>query len=331
MGVTPQPALPEDQPNAWFDGRWQATVEHRVNRDFALRPALIRFINQVRYSLFDEHTPVITKGQNGYLFETAHRAPLCGQDLISQDSVMRLIRSLDDFRNRLLRKGKRLVIMIAPNKWRTLAKQVDCDCKPKWTNYQRIVPELQARGYAVFDAIDAFQYEQAAKPVHPLHSKQGTHWSHFGAAISADYLRYTFSQEGIQLPAVSFDSVEVVNQPRSTDKDLQELLNIMVEPEAEKLAYPILSFSGDYKPRVTVIGDSYYRIYYLLGLHQGLFAMESKYFYYNRSLIDTDVYLHQPLNDSIRRTEIEASDAVLLVLSEPLLSELGFGIQSLEF
>jgi hypothetical protein len=332
-GATEMPELPDDAFRAWLSGEWQTTVNQRTNREFAWRSKLIRLINQARYSLWDEHTPQVITGTDGYLFEAAYRQSVCGEDFVGNDSIAHMIRSLDRFRNSLLERGKRLVIMIAPNKWRTLANKVNWNCEPKRSNYQTIVPELQARGYAVFDAIEVFEYEQSQDPAHPIHSKQGTHWSLFGAAISIDYLRYAFAQEGMTLPTVAFSEIEQSDHPRNTDRDLHDLMNIWVAAEKETLAYPRLSFSGDHRPRVCVIGDSYYWTYFTLGAHDGLFAMESKFFYYNKSIAGADPFdasQRLALNDDIRRAEIEASDAVLLVISEPSLRELGFGIQRLE-
>jgi len=57
--------------------------------------------------------------------------------------------------------------------------------------------------------------------------------------------------------------------------------------------------------------------------------MDSKYFYYNKSYFGEDLEQKAVLTDEIRLEEIEASDAVLLVISEPSLKWFGFGILGL--
>lgn len=316
---------------SWSTGQWQDNCEQQSVKQFGFRPALVRLVNQLRYSLFDEHNAQITYGEDGTLFETAYQSSICGEDFMGEEAIEETITSVDHFRNALIAKGKGLVILVAPNKWRTLREKVVLDCKPKLTNYEALIPRLRNRGYAVYDAIDLFQYDYEQGPAHPLHSKQGTHWSVFGAAISVDYLRFAFAEEGIRLPKVSFSDLELSDEPRYTDKDLHDLLNIMMGPDNEELAYPKLAFSEGERPNVVVIGDSYYWTYYYLGIHQGLFAPESKFFYYNQSLVMTETDERIPLTDELRRQAIENADAVLLVMGEPSLARFGFGIFNLVY
>ncbi len=315
----------------WFDRSAQHSVEQTVKQNFGFRAAIVRMVNQLRFTFLDEHHPSVVFGKNGYYFEEGYRASVCGLDFIGEKAIDAKVDSLDHFRNKLLLEGKKLVILIAPNKWRTHKNKVDWQCKPKTTNYEMFVDKLKHRGYSICDEIDLFQYEQSLKPAYPLHSKQGTHWSIYGAALSAEHLWMAFAQEGISLSQFKMEREEIDSLPRNTDKDLHELLNIVAPPKKEVLAYPSFTFNEEYKPRVTVIGDSYYQSYYYLGLHQGLFSMDSKYFYYNKSMYSDNLEEKVPLNDSIRRSEIAASDAVLLVMSEPSLKRFGFGVFELEF
>ena len=313
----------------WIDRTAQNSIEHQAKSSFGFRPALVRFMNQLRLTLLDEHNSNVLFGEDGYYFEEGYRFSVCGLDFIGEEAIDAKVDSLDHFRNQLLLEGKKLVILIAPNKWRTHRNKIDWECKPKMTNYEMIVDKLKHRGYSICDEIDLFRYERSQRPPHPLHSKQGTRWSIFGAALSADHLWMTFAQEGVNLPEFTIENEEIDSVPRNIDKDLHDLLNIMASPKKERLAYPEFKFNQAYKPRVTVIGDSYYQSYYYLGLHQGLFSMDSKYFYYNKSYYGENLEQKEALTDEIRRQEIEASDAVLLVMSEPSLKWLGYGIFNL--
>lgn len=310
----------------WMEGEYQRITDARIAKTFAFRSAFVRLFNQLRYTVFGEHTPLITMGKDGYLFETSYRASICGMDFLGDDEIQKKIDSLDVFRNRLLAKNIKLVILIAPNKWRTLKSKVQWNCKPAQTNYKALVSELKHRGYAVADAIELFRYEQENDPVFPLHSKQGTHWSVYGAARSAQYLQMVCKQEGINLLDFEIREMDIDQKPRYTDRDLHDLLNIMTGPESEALAYPKITFESGFKPRVTVVGDSYYFTYFYLNLHRELFSMDSKFFYYNRSMIHHDVNQRLELTDEIRASEIAASDLVLLVMSEPSLKWFGYGI-----
>ena len=325
-GATASPTPVAFNHETWFEGDFQTWYELKLNLGFGFRSACVRIFNQLRYSLFQEMNPQITKGDDGYFFETAYKQSVCGVDFIGTDSAFALLNTMDAFRDTLLSQGKRLVVLIAPNKWRTLSDKVNWDCKSNATNYSLFVEELKLRGYSVMDGIAMFEFDHAAGPAYPLHSKQGTHWSIYGAAASITYLNYAFKQEGMQLPEIEFDELEITDVPRNTDKDLHDLLNIMTGPQNEELAYPKLKFEGDAKPRVLVVGDSYYWSYYYLNAHQGLFARDSKFFYYNKSMYGEGKDIKLPLDDNVRKAELQSCDAVLFVISEPSLCQLGFGL-----
>lgn len=323
-GYEPLPKADTLTLDGWSEGSWQQHMERAEAKTFGFRPAVVRLVNQLRYSFFNEHTDVLTRAEDGTLFENAYRNSVCGSDFIGDSLVEVRLDSLDHFQNYLASQGKKMVILITPNKWRTFSERVDWDCQTGMTNYEAFIPTIRHRGYAVCDAIDIFQYDQANEPEHALHSKQGTHWSIFGAALSLDYLSYAFAEEGIILPRVSFDTVEVVDEPRYTDKDLHDLLNVMLGPRDEELAYPKLSFSGGYKPKTLVIGDSYYWTYYYLGAHEGLFAPGSKFFYYNRDIYTDNSKDRTPLTDDLRLQALDEAEVVLLVMSEPSLARFGY-------
>lgn len=325
-GYVPKLELPEASLAAWTEGEFQETIETRNRGHFGFRAPIVRFVNQIRYTFFGEHNEQVVVGTDGVLFEEAYRASVCGKDYIGDVEVSKNIKKIEAFYNELSKRGKKLVIMIAPNKWRTFHDLIDWDCKAKRSNYSKIIPVLRERGFAVCDLVDVFQYEHEQGTSFPLHSRQGTHWSVFGAASSVDYLRFSFAEQGITLPKAKIESTEESELPRGTDKDLHELLNLMQNPDQEKLGYPELAFSEGSKLRVLVVGDSYYWNYYDLGVHDGLFAPGSKFFYYNRTMVEFDPGIRTEITPELRKRELNDSDVVLLVMSEPSLKKFGFGL-----
>lgn len=312
--------------NAWTERTFQEGIGNKLNLGFGFRPALVRLVNQLRFSLFTDHTPHIEVGKDGYYFESSYRASICGNDFIGTPAMEQKMDSLDAFRDALLRRGIPLVIMIAPNKWRTYSDKIEWDCEESVGNYHHLMPLLRRKGYVVCDMVDVFCYERELDTEFPLHSKQGTHWSVYGAAVSIDYLVMAFAEAGVALPGVIHGLPEVSDRLRFTDKDLHDLLNIMAPPKKERMAYPQPEFGQEAKPRVLVVGDSYYWNYYHLEAHEGLFAPESKFFYYNKTAVGNDLSVRRLLTPEMRQSELEAAEAVLLVMGEPSLARFGFGI-----
>ena len=326
-GTLSKKDVPSLSLGSWIEMDFQSAISFNVDKDFGFRPSIVRFFNELRYRLFNEFNRQVVVGDDGYLFERGYRKSVCGLDFLGEEQIQLRVDSLESLRLKLEGQGKKLLLFIPPNKWRAHEDKVDWDCKKtNQTNYHVFCEKLYEQGFYLFDHMDYFRWEMKSTP-YPMYSKQGTHWSIYGAAVSSLSVIASFRSEGIEIPSVSFESIEL-SSPRNTDKDLHDLLNIMSHPEREgdSLAYPTLGFKGEEKPRVLIIGDSYYWTYYYLGLHQGLFHPESKYFYYNSTMIGQDGDIRTPVTSEIRSAELEASDVVLLVMCEPSLADFGYGL-----
>ncbi len=326
-GATAKKQVPDLNLSSWFSGEFQRAVAFNIDKKFGFRSPIVRFYNEIRYRLFNEFNSQVVQGSDGYLFEKGYRKSVCGLDFLGEEEIQLKVDSLETLRLSLEERGKKLLLLIPPNKWRAYQDKVDWDCKKtKETNYHVFCEKLYEQGFYLFDHMDYFNWEMESSP-YPMYTRQGTHWSVYGAATSGLSVVASFRSEGIDIPSISFDSIEL-GAPRYSDKDLHNLLNLMSHPDNEKdsLAYPTLGFTGDQKPRVLVIGDSYYWTYLYLGLHKGLFHPESKYFYYNSTMFQQIGDHGITVTPEIRASEIEESDVVLLVMCEPSLADFGYGL-----
>lgn len=105
----------------------------------------------------------------------------------------------------------------------------------------------------------------------PLFSKQGIHWTTYGAILASDSLvRYIESQRHIKLPAPAWDSVEHTTELRYGDDDLAVDLNLIFPYVHESLAYPILrdcpADSTRKKINMIFLGDSFAQKLMLAGV-----------------------------------------------------------------
>lgn len=323
-GFESQPAKVEFGCETLLSGAFQSYADKKAAKSFGFREVMVRCYNQVMYSLFDETTREVIVGKDGYLFELGYRRSVCGQDFLGRDVIAAKTDSLRVINDWLHKQNKRLVVLITPNKWRTHADKVECNCPvPAATNYTVFKEAMQRSGIPFIDGIGMFNALEEESP-HPLFSRQGTHWSVYGAFRAAQELRQTLDRLGIALPRMHVDTLEA-GGPKYTDKDLHDLLNILRLPKEEALAYPRLSFSNGYRPRVLVVGDSYYGMFYYLGLHQHLFAPGSKFLYYNNSVAIDKQENRLQVTAEMKRKELQESEVVLLVMSEPSLAYFGFG------
>jgi hypothetical protein len=314
--------------HSWTSGSWQSAAEQRAIAAMGFRPLILRSVNQLRFSLFGEHDPSLVQGRQGQWFDVEGQTAVCGEDALSEQQVAAYIDSLDQFHNALAARGKKLILLFAPNKWRTYHDLIDWPCEAKRTNYEAFASQLRHRGYTVCDMIDLFQYDERQGVEFPLHAAQGAEWSVFGAALSMDYLRFAFAEEGIRLPQVRFESIEVSNVPLGLDRSLHDAMDLWLGPQDETLAYPKLGFVVQEKPVVAVIGDESYFNYFALDAHHGLFDDDSRFLYRNKSVVANDLEKAKPITPALRIAAIEQADVVLIVMTESSLSQFGFGVLS---
>lgn len=325
-GAAPAYKEPELNVDSWFDGQYQKRTERKLTATFGFRENFIRVWNQLRYSLFNEVNPQVVIGADGYLFEAGYQKPLCGDDLLPQSKIEQKVDSLQMLSELLEQQGKQLYVFIAPNKWRFHAELAPKSCE--WTdetNYTRFKSELEKSGVSTIDCIELFE-EWKADSEYALYAHQGTHWSIFGGWKAALELRNRLAADGFDLPKIEVSELEETSKPRNTDKDLQELLNVMQPPAEYPLAYPKLTAVKPSNTKAIIIGDSYYWTFIYLDLHEKLWADDSPFLYYNRSRV-LDYETKVEIDDAQRLQWLDEADVVIIMTHEPSLPKLGYGFQ----
>jgi hypothetical protein len=148
------------------------------------------------------------------------------------------------------------------------------------------------------------------------------------AAVSLK--NYMESLRHINMPGISWSNVVVTAEVRPPDNDLGELLNLLWDMPQVWLAYPEVRFSADAevaRPRVLVIGDSYYWNLVQGGYVKHLFSNE-QFWYYNSSVFRNGAKI--PLRvkgDDLLKT-LESQDFVMIMNTDACLGSLGNGFIS---
>lgn len=311
--------------NSFKNGEFQQSVEARILRKFGFRTQTVRFFNQLVYSAFGETTYFIEEGKDGYLFEKIYAKSVCGEDFIGLEDLNLKVDSLEHLNDLLEKHGKKLIVLFAPNKYRFFQDKIDVNCEPEQTNYQVIRGRLEQSNIEVIDANTWFKTINSDYPLIP---KVGTHWSFYGAGLIAQQLQERLVRCGVSEGLLLQESMDVVENPRQTDKDLFDLLNIMSYPPTENLAYPTLKLNSTKKPKALTIGDSYYLTFYHLGLHRELFAEGSKFFHYMKEEVGDDPTIGTRLTTETIYDELTTSDIVILESNEVALNKFGWGFMA---
>ena len=118
----------------WKNATFQEGQEAYIKDHFGLRPFMVRFYNEVFDRIFGEYQANgVIMGKDGYLFEEGYLLAATGQDYIGQDSINELVHSLALVERDLERKGKKLLVCLAPGKGSYFPEKIQQARKIFWT------------------------------------------------------------------------------------------------------------------------------------------------------------------------------------------------------
>jgi len=317
---------------SWFDGSWQEGTKKYANDQTGFRPNLVRLSNQLQYSLFNETKAAgVVIGKEGMLFEEGYIHALTGKDFIGTDSLKSIGRGLNQVRDTLAKRNIELLVVMAPGKGYFHQEYIPdyFDLTPvDTTNFEVIIDQLEQYN---IEYINCRSWFEAMKDTssYPLYPINGIHWSRYAEFIFADSLLNRLEVlTGKPYPRLNVHSLEVTDQSRFTDDDIEKSMNLIYELPDQEMAYPGFTIDLDpsiHKQKVLTIADSYYWGLYNLGLSDGIFNNGD--FWYYCAAVYPDSEAKQVTVWDINYVErIEQNDAIVLICTDANLHRFPFGL-----
>jgi acetyltransferase AlgX (SGNH hydrolase-like protein) len=322
---------------AWTLSGWTSgDFQRRTDRWFAdvvePRGYAIPLTNQLYYVLFAKshmYDRTIVIGRDRELYERSYVAAYCHAD---EARAMPALASLADdlgvLHEGLARDGKVLLILVTPSKAAVLPGLLpSAACRPPLdpdATRHRFVSLLRDRGVPVIDGHAVVMAMRAEDPLPPF-PRGGTHWSRLvGVRVAGIVMREVDRLGGADLGGVDARNVRWDARPEKSDRDLADLLKLLVSPDDYRVA------AWDAACRTTPLGRS--RNLVSIGgsflfqvldpiIDCGLFRQVENYFYY-----DT-LYQRWPGGHSKRpdrakidwRSKLAATDVLILEIGEHLI------------
>jgi len=263
-GFTNAPDVPYSW-DGWFDGSYQAKKSAFCNDNLGFRQDMLRLNNQIDFSLFGKcHSGGAVLGKDHYLFLKPYIDAYYGKDLCSYDLISDRCAKLKAIQDTFTRMGKSLVIVHAASKVTSYPEYLPeayAHDKKGTTNiavYKRVMDSL---GIQQIDA-DSWFLSMKYSSKEPLFSKQGIHWTAYGAIQIEDSLMKYMEQlrhEHMYRPA--WETIERTTTLREGDNDVAMDLNLIFPETEETMSYPVLKEpardSTKKKPNVIYLGDSF--------------------------------------------------------------------------
>lgn len=254
--------------SGWFEGSYQEKKGKYLNDGTGFRPDLIRFNNQLDYSLLKKlHSWKVVEGDNHYLFMDTYINDYYGRDYMGYDSILKKMNMLKALDDTLAHLGKSLILVHAPAKefmypefipgiFKTSPRTVT-----NLETYRRIGDSLH------INQIDFNAWFCSLKNTSKelLYTRQGVHWSVYGSYLAADSLiHYIERLRNIRMPHPVWTKIEHTDKPGYSDDDIAKTLNLIYPITTETFSYPDVSYPdspGMVKPRVIYVGDSFLPIW----------------------------------------------------------------------
>ena len=263
-GVVPPSADVHFSVQKWWDASYQTGKSTYLNDNLGFRPDIIRFTNQVYYSLLHKiNHKRIVEGKDHNLFLNNFIDGYYGNDFIGYDKIHERVRELKAIQDTLTRLGKLFIVVFSPGKAYVYPENFPENLKlpkTKISNYEALLQNMDSVGLRYIDFNPWFkQLKQTDKE--PLWSTLGIHWSVYGSYLAGDSLvSFIEQQRHIQMPHATWTKIEHTTKPRYNEHDISALMNMIYPIATVPYSYPVVNYTSDtktVKPDILFIGDSF--------------------------------------------------------------------------
>ena len=315
----------------YFDGTFQQKKEKYFNENFGFRDFCVRLNNQIAYSLFKEaRANDVIVGKEDYLFEEKYIRTYLGRDFIGEKAIREKVRKLKMVQDTLAKKNIELFVVLAPGKGMFYPEYIpDLYFKeePTISNYQQYVREFKESGINFVD-FNKWFIEMKDTTSYPLFPKAGIHWSRYGEVLVADSIsNYIASLGNLNMPEIVKGKIELTNELKGEDNDIEKGMNLLFKVPNFKMAYPSFKIIRDENlnyPKVLTIGDSFYYDMYRLGFSDELFN-NGEFWYYNKKIYHNNPNTPKSVAEINVPNEIEKNNAIMIMVTDANLGGFAFG------
>ena len=305
----------------WKQGVFQQKYMENNQQRTGLRSWFIRIRNQVDYSLFNLlHARGFICGKQGYMFEEDYIREYTGEFFAGTSTIDSKLMLLKRLQDTLRKQNVHLLLVFEPGKASFFPEYIPSEylkSKNPTSNYQYMIAKANELGIRYVD-LNRSMLQLKNRVPYPLFPKHGMHWSIYGMHCCFDSLYPAMEKEMVtKLPRMTLGPVEFIYEERETDKDIENLSNLLFGLDPERLAYPSVSFGREGKKinSTLVVGDSYFVNVFDHQLMNGI-SDKNKYWYYYSTLYP-DIYESPKSIDTTHlKEQILHHNLILLASSE---------------
>jgi alginate O-acetyltransferase complex protein AlgJ len=291
-GFVPEADAPEFSLQSWLEGDFQRDADIWFKERFGLRDYYVRIANHLNYhffSLSQKGSIQIIVGRDGELHEAGYLRHYCryGLDESGWD-VHKLFRRMRRLQDSFEARGIAFFFLITPTKASVYPDSLpDAFCGPQESPgvaYEMALDAMREDGVHYVDGFAHTRDAVAQRDDIRLFSKGGIHWNRLGAFYTTREILETADRlSSRDIPGIVLESVAIDRNPRGSDRDFADLLNLVSAPLGYEVPHPVIV--PEHLPRrdlrAVFVGGSFLDLPMKLLAETEIFEQLDQYFYFD--------------------------------------------------
>ncbi len=312
----------------WFSGEYQSKYDDYLEDHIGFRNFLVRLNNQMDYSMFNQiNAKGVLVGKENYLYETNYIKGYLGLDFLGEEAIKDKIKKIGTVQRWLEQQGVVLLPLFAPGKGNFYPEYFpapyDTMSPSPITNHSAYTSGLIRNSVGILDYNTLFGLWKDTSS-HILYPRYGIHWSTYGVGLALDTLMKRLEYEtGKDLVDFGWDEVVRTRDLRYDDYDVAEGMNLLLKLPCDEMSYPRFYYRGEekYRPKVLVIGDSFFWQILGQGHAQKLFG-ECTFWYYNSQGFSTGATGPVKMDKAYLAEKLRKYDVIMTLYTEANLPKM---------
>jgi hypothetical protein len=307
-GAFVKPNMPIFSVDSLTEFKFQKQFEDYENYNFGFRGLFVKIRNSVDNILFNDLSLVDNLGgKNGYIFNLPSVEKTLGFLYNGRDHNMAVIEKIKFLKEGIEKNGGHFLTVIAPSKEKIFPDYLPAKYFGKQKSFTDYNDFIEGYRKERIPFIDFCPYiSQLRKDdQYPMFTKTGFHWSLYAASFVQDSL-ISYMENSLKKPFPKFKriGVEFSDTARHSDADIEFSLNLFFSVGQSQYIYPkyqfVQSTSRNYRPKVIIIGDSFFWALQNLQTLKNVFSQDSRFwFYFSVYAYPLDFIQWQPMHANI--------------------------------
>ena len=313
---------------------FQKKFENYENYNFGFRGFFVKLRNSLAYALFSEVSNLdLILGKNGYMFSWGTVERTMGRAYNGKDQNEQSLIKINFLKNAIEKQGGHLLVLIASSKESIVPDMLPAkfnERQKEQSDYSDFILGLKKYSIPYIDFCSYFK-KIVDTCSYPIITKTGFHWSMYGASLAQDsLLKYIQLYLPKPMPFYIRQGVEESKQARMADADFEEPLNLFFSLNQSRYVYPkmemVKSSLQNKRPKVIIVGDSYFWQIKMLNQLKYIFSDESQFWYYFATSFPIGDLPGIDIKKIAVTKELESADFVVLLGSVGTLGTFPYGV-----